>query len=57
MKAKQKDPKKVAAGRKGGQKSGANFKNDPERASRLGKRSAWLRNSRKLEDYPLEYES
>lgn len=51
-----KDPKKVAAGRKGGRLSGANFKRNKELASRAGRKSAWLRGSGKLEDYPLEFE-
>lgn len=53
---KRKDPKKVAAGRKGGKLSGGNFKNNKEHASRAGRRSAWIRHSGKLEDYPLEFE-
>ncbi len=53
---KRKDPKKVRAGRLGGQKSGGNFRFDKERASRAGKRSAWKRSTGKLSDFPLEYE-
>lgn len=56
MKKREKDPKKVAAGRKGGKASGSNFKRNKKLASFAGKRSAWARNSGKLEDYPLEYE-
>lgn len=48
-----KDPKKVAAGRKGGKLSGGNFKHSKERATMAGRRSAWSKNSGKLEDYPL----
>lgn len=51
-----KDPKKVAAGRLGGRKSGGNFKHNKEAASRAGKKSAWNRNSGRLEDFPLDYE-
>ena len=50
---KTKDPKKVAAGRKGGKLSGGNFKRNKRGASMAGKRSAWMRNSGKLADYPL----
>lgn len=56
MKPRQKDPKKVAAGRKGGRMSGANFKNNTDLAARAGRRSAWIRHSKKLADYPLEYD-
>lgn len=52
MKTKAKDPKKVAAGRKGGRLSGANFKRNREGAKAAGQRSAWMRNSGKLEDFP-----
>lgn len=48
-----KDPKKVAAGRKGGRISGGNFKHSKERAAMAGRRSAWERQSGKLEDFPL----
>ena len=48
-----KDPKKVAAGRKGGKVSGGNFKRNRNRAVLAGQRSAWLRNNGKLEDYPV----
>lgn len=53
MKAKIKDPKKVAAGRKGGKVSGGNFKRNKRGASIAGQRSAWLKHSGKLGDYPL----
>ena len=53
MKTKIKDPKKVAAGRKGGKVSGGNFKRNRAAASMAGKRSAWARHSGKLEDFPL----
>lgn len=56
MKARQKDPKKVAAGRKGGRMSGANFKHNTELAAKAGRRSAWIRHSKKLADYPLEFD-
>ena len=48
-----KDPKKVMAGRLGGQKSGGNFKRNRDRASMAGRKSAWARNSGKLEDFPI----
>jgi len=48
-----KDPKKVAAGRKGGKASGGNFKRNKRGASIAGQRSAWARHSGKLEDFPL----
>lgn len=48
-----KDPKKVAAGRKGGRLSGGNFKRNKEAASMAGRKSAWARNSGKLADYPI----
>lgn len=48
-----KDPKKVAAGRKGGKASGGNFKRNKQGASIAGQRSAWARHSGKLEDFPL----
>lgn len=48
-----KDPKKVRAGRLGGQKSGGNFKHNKQAASMAGRRSAWARNSGELADYPL----
>ena len=48
-----KDPKKVRAGRLGGKKSGGNFKHNKLAASMAGRRSAWMRNSGKLADYPL----
>lgn len=48
-----KDPKKVAAGRKGGKLSGGNFKRNRKAASMAGRRSAWARHSGKLADYPL----
>ena len=50
---KQKDPKKVAAGRKGGKASPTNFKRNKRGASIAGQRSAWARHSGKLEDFPL----
>lgn len=53
MKNKKKDPKKVAAGRKGGKLSGGNFKRNRERARMAGRKSAWSRNSGKLADYPV----
>lgn len=53
---KRKDPKKVAAGRKGGKVSGGNFKNNKEHASRAARRSNWIQHSGKLADYPLEFE-
>lgn len=53
MKIRKKDPKKVAAGRKGGRLSGGNFKRNRDRAVLAGKRSAWIRNQGKLADYPL----
>lgn len=53
MKTKEKDPKKVAAGRKGGRLSGANFKRNKRGASMAGKRRQWLKTSGKLADYPL----
>jgi len=53
MKTKAKDPKKVAAGRKGGKASPTNFKRNKRGASIAGQRSAWARNSGKLEDFPL----
>lgn len=53
MKSKIKDPKKVAAGRKGGKASPTNFKRNRQAATIAGRRSAWLRQSGKLEDYPL----
>lgn len=56
MKKREKDPQKVAAGRKGGKVSGGNFKNNKEHASKAGRKSAWMRHSGKLADYPLEYE-
>ncbi len=52
MKTKAKDPKKVAAGRKGGQLSPTNFKRNREGAKAAGQRSAWMKHSGKLEDYP-----
>jgi len=55
MKSK-KDPAKVRAGRMGGKVSGGNFKNNRDNAVKAGKRSAWLRNSGRLSDYPLDYE-
>lgn len=48
-----KDPKKVRAGRLGGQKSGGNFKHNKQAATMAGRRSAWNRQSGKLEDFPL----
>lgn len=48
-----KDPKKVRAGRLGGQKSGGNFKHNKQAATMAGRRSAWKRQSGKLEDFPL----
>ncbi len=48
-----KDPKKVAAGRKGGKLSGGNWKRNRKGASMAGRWSAWRRNSGKLEDYPI----
>ncbi len=53
MKTKIKDPKKVAAGRKGGKASPTNFKRNKRGASIAGQRSAWARHSGKLADYPL----
>lgn len=53
MKIRKKDPKKVAAGRKGGRLSGGNFKRNRDRAKLAGQKSAWLRNNGKLADYPL----
>ena len=53
MKANTKDPKKVAAGRKGGRASGGNFKRNKHGASIAGQRSAWARHSGKLEDFPI----
>ena len=51
-----KDPAKVRAGRMGGKVSGGNFKNNKDHASKAGRRSAWMRHSGKLADYPLEFE-
>jgi len=51
-KAKIKDPKKVAVGRKGGKLSPTNFSRNREGAKAAGQRSAWARQSGKLEDYP-----
>lgn len=51
-----KDPAKVRAGQIGGKISGGNFKNNRDYASKAGKRSAWVRNGKKLSDFPLEYE-
>lgn len=48
-----KDPKKVRAGRLGGQKSGGNFKHNKQAATMAGRRSAWKRQSGKLEDFPI----
>lgn len=48
-----KDPKKVAAGRKGGRLSGANFKRNKDLAIMAGRKSAWSRNQKKLKDYPI----
>mgnify|MGYP000869433427 FL=1 len=48
-----KDPKKVAAGRKGGQASGGNFKRNKKAASIAAQRRQWLKASGKLADYPL----
>lgn len=48
-----KDPKKVAAGRKGGKLSGGNFKHSKERAAMAGRKSAWERQSGKLGDFPV----
>lgn len=56
MKKREKDPAKVRAGRMGGRVSGGNFKNNKEHASRAGRKSAWIRTSGKLADFPLEYE-
>ena len=53
MKTKAKDPKKVAAGRKGGKASPTNFKRNKRGASIAGQRSAWARHSGKLEDFPI----
>lgn len=53
MKTKIKDPKKVAAGRKGGKLSGNNFKRNKEGARLAGKKSAWARGERLLADFPL----
>lgn len=53
MKSKIKDPKKVAAGRKGGKASPTNFKRNKRGATIAGQRSAWLRQSGKLEDFPI----
>jgi len=40
----------------GGKVSGGNFKNNKDHASKAGRRSAWMRHSGKLADYPLEFE-
>lgn len=56
MKNRVKDPAKVRAGRMGGKVSGGNFKNNKDHASKAGRRSAWMRHSGKLADYPLEFE-
>lgn len=48
-----KDPKKVAAGRKGGKKSGGNFKRNKRGASIAAQRRQWLKAEGKLADYPL----
>ena len=48
-----KDPKKVRAGRLGGQKSGGNFKHNREAAQMAGRKSAWERSSGKLGDFPV----
>ncbi len=48
-----KDPKNVRAGRLGGQKSGGNFKHNKQAATMAGRRSAWARQSGKLEDFPI----
>lgn len=53
MKTKIKDPKKVAAGRKGGKASPTNFKRNRHGATIAGQRSAWARNKGKLADFPL----
>lgn len=53
MKTKEKDPKKVAAGRKGGRLSGNNFKRNIEGARLAGKKSAWARGEKLLADFPL----
>lgn len=55
MSKKIKDPKKVAAGRKGGKKSSGNFKHDREKAVLAGQRSAWIRSKGKLKDYPVPF--
>lgn len=54
-KTRQKDPKKVAAGRKGGQLSPSNFKNNKDLARRAGQKSAWKRNGGKLKDMPFDF--
>ena len=48
-----KDPKKVAAGRKGGKASGANFKRNKRGASIAAQRRQWLKAEGKLADFPL----
>ena len=48
-----KDPKKVAAGRKGGKASGANFKRNKRGASIAAQRRQWLKAEGKLADLPL----
>lgn len=54
--SKVKDPKKVAAGRKGGKKSSTNFKRNRALARKAGRRSAEKRMATRLEDFKLEYE-
>ena len=53
MKNNVKDPKKVAAGRKGGKLSPSNFKRNKRGASIAAQRRQWLKASGKLEDFPL----
>lgn len=53
MKTDTKDPKKVAAGRKGGKASPANFKRNKHGASMAGKRRQWEKASGLLADFPL----
>lgn len=49
-----KDPKKVRAGKLGGQKSGANFKRNRKAASLAGQKSAWKRHGSTLDQFGLK---
>lgn len=50
---KNKDLRKVEAGRIGGQKSGGNFKHNRNKAKAAGHRSAWRRQKSKLSKFRL----